>query len=63
MAEEKMMCPTKCCGHGGKIYMFLGVLTIVYGIINYMINVMNWQLHMAWIVGGVILLLISWVKK
>jgi hypothetical protein len=58
MAEEKMM----CCGHSGKKYMLFGVLAIVYGIILYMTNMMNWQPYMAWIVGGVILLLIAWAK-
>jgi hypothetical protein len=58
MAEEKMMCK---CGHGMK-YTLFGVLAIVYGIITYMTSVMNWQPYMAWIVGGVILILISWAK-
>jgi hypothetical protein len=58
MAEEKMMCK---CGNGRK-YMFIGVLAIVYGIVTYMISVMNWQPYMSWIVGGVILVLLSWAK-
>jgi cytochrome c oxidase subunit IV len=60
MAEEKMN--GKCYGHASKIYIFFGVLAIVYGIINYMISVMNWQPYMAWVVGGIILLLIAWAK-
>ena len=60
MAEEKMNC--KCYGHAGKIYIFFGVLAIIYGIVNYMISIMNWQPYMAWVVGGVILLLIAWAK-
>jgi hypothetical protein len=60
MADEKMMC--KCGGHAGKKYMLFGVLAIVYGVINYMMSVMNWQPYMAWIVGGVILLLVAWTK-
>jgi hypothetical protein len=60
MAEGKMN--GKCnCGHGKK-YTLFGVLAIVYGIITYMISVMNWQPYMAWIIGGVILLLIAWAK-
>ncbi|OGH24249.1 MAG: hypothetical protein A3B47_04075 [Candidatus Levybacteria bacterium RIFCSPLOWO2_01_FULL_39_24] len=58
MAEEKMM----CAGHAGKKYMLFGVLAIVYGVINYMISVMGWQPYMAWIAGGVILLLVAWTK-
>lgn len=62
MADEKMM-NGKCCGqHAGKKYMLFGTLAIVYGIINYMMSIMNWQPYMAWIAGGVILLLIAWAK-
>ncbi|MDZ4228486.1 MAG: hypothetical protein U1E54_04550 [Candidatus Levybacteria bacterium] len=61
MADEKMMCG-KCGGHAGKKYMLFGVLAIVYGIVNYMISAMGWQPYMAWIVGGVILLLVAWTK-
>jgi hypothetical protein len=60
MADEKMMCPK--CGCAGKKYMLFGVLAIVYGAINYMTSVMSWDPYMAWIVGGVILLLIGWMK-
>ena len=61
MAEEKMM---ENCGHGhaGKKYMLFGVLAIVYGIINYLQTVMGLQAYTAWIVGGVILLLVAWTK-
>jgi hypothetical protein len=57
MADEKMM-----CGCGGKKYMLFGILAIVYGIIIWMIDVMTWQPYMAWIIGGIILVLYSWVK-
>lgn len=57
MAEEKMM----CCGHGHK-YMLFGILAIVYGVITYFIDGMGWQPYMAWVVGGIILVLISWAK-
>jgi len=60
MAEEKNMCG-KCC-NTGKQYMLFGVLAIVYGVINYMTAVMDWQPYIAWIIGGVILLLIAWSK-
>ncbi len=59
MAEEKMMCGH---GHAGKKYMLFGVLAIVYGIINYLQAQMGWQPYMAWIAGGVILILVSWAK-
>ncbi|KKQ27099.1 MAG: hypothetical protein US48_C0024G0015 [Candidatus Levybacteria bacterium GW2011_GWA2_37_36] len=54
----------KCCsGHAGKKYMLFGTLSIVYGIINYLTAVMGWQAYMAWITGGIILLLIAWAKN
>lgn len=58
MAEEKMMMPDP-----GKAFMVLGVLAIVYGIINYLQVAMGWTAYTSWIVGGVILLLVSWAKK
>jgi len=61
MADEKMMC-SKCCSKAGKKYMLFGVLAIVYGAINYMMSVMGWEPYMAWVVGGVILLLVGWAK-
>jgi hypothetical protein len=61
MADEKMMCG-KCSGHAGKKYMLFGVLAIVYGIISYLQTQMGWESYMAWIAGGVILLLIAWAK-
>ena len=60
MAEEKM----ECCGcNKGKLFMTLGILAIVYGIINYFIVAMQWSGYVAWIIGGIILLLIGWAKK
>jgi hypothetical protein len=60
MADEKM-CP-QCCAKKGKKFMFFGVLAIVYGVIIYMMDVMGWQPYMAWVMGGIILLLIAWAK-
>lgn len=62
MTDEKMIC--NCGhGHGGKKYMLFGVLAIVYGIINYLMIVMNWPAYSSWITGGIILLLVSWAKQ
>jgi len=58
MVDDKMM----CMGQRGKKYMLFGVLAIVYGVINYLTAVMGWAPYMAWVVGGVILLLIGWAK-
>jgi len=60
MAEEKMACHG--C-HGCKIFKSLGLIAIVYGVIEYLTTVIKWQSYAAWIVGGIILLLIGWAKK
>lgn len=57
MAEEKMLMPNPKAA-----FMVLGILAIVYGIINYLTSAMGWEPYMAWIAGGVILLLVSWAK-
>jgi len=59
MVEEKKA----YSGYVSMKYAFVGILAIVYGIINYMIVAMGWQAHTAWIVGGIILLLIAWAKQ
>jgi len=48
--------------HPGNALKVLGILAIVYGIINYLTSAMGWQPYMAWIAGGAILLLVSWTK-
>lgn len=48
--------------HGKNWFMIFGVLAIVYGLINWFI-VMGWMPYIAWIVGGIILLIIGWIKK
>lgn len=58
MAEEKIIHPNV-----GKIFMVFGVLAIDYGIVKYLIEALNWADYTAWIVGGVILLLVSWAKQ
>ena len=57
MAEEKILSPNP-----KSAFMVLGVVAIVYGIVNYLTTMMNWQEYMAWVVGGVILVLIGWAK-
>lgn len=57
MAEEKMLMPNP-----KNAFMVLGILAIVYGVVNYLMSSMGWQPYMAWIAGGVILLLVSWAK-
>jgi len=57
MAEEKT-----CC-HGSGWLFLLGVLAIVYGIIQYLLLVLAWPVYTTWIVGGIILLLVYWAKK
>lgn len=57
MADDKMMMPNP-----KSAFMVLGILAIVYGVINYLMTAMGWEAYMAWIAGGVILLLVSWAK-
>lgn len=57
MADDKMIMPNP-----KSAFMVLGILAIVYGVINYLMTAMNWQPYMAWIGGGVILLLVAWAK-
>jgi hypothetical protein len=61
MAEEKMACPKCACP--SKKYTLFGILAIVYGVMVYMMDIMGWQPYMAWVAGGVILLLVSWAKR
>ena len=57
MAEEKILSPNP-----KSAFMVLGVVAIVYVIVDYLITIMDWQTYLAWIVGGVILVLIGWAK-
>ena len=57
MADEKALMPNP-----KSAFMVLGILAIVYGVVNYLMSSMGWEPYMAWIAGGVILLLVSWAK-
>lgn len=57
MAEEK------CCSHHGGFLSKLGILVIVYGIAQYLIVGLNWPNYGAWIIGGIILIVVGWLKK
>ena len=39
-------------------FMILGILAIVYGVVNYLISSMGWETYIGWLAGGVILLLV-----
>lgn len=49
--------------HGGGLLFVLGILAIVYGIIQYLIVGLGLPAYVAWIAGGILLLLIKWLKK
>lgn len=57
MAEEK------CCSHHGGFLFKLGILAIVYGVVQYLMTGLNWPAYGAWIGGGIILMIIDWLKK
>ena len=47
----------------GRLLETVGVIAVVYGIINYLMVNLSWPTYVAWIAGGVILILIGWAKK
>ncbi|HSD99062.1 MAG TPA: hypothetical protein VLB73_05235 [Patescibacteria group bacterium] len=65
MKDEKMeMCACGCHHGGGKhLYMLIGSIAFVYGLMSYLMAMYGWPAYAAWMVGGVLLVLIGWVKK
>lgn len=58
MAEEKVAYRT----HHRDWLFVLGVLAIVYGITQYLVVALAWPAYTAWIVGGIIILLVGWAR-
>lgn len=57
-----------CCigsHHGGKAHLFLmlGMIALVYGIINYFSVTNDWPSYLEWITGGIVLIGIGLMKK
>lgn len=64
MAKELEM--YEGCHHGfgcKHAYMLIGTLAFVYGLMSYFMTMQGWAPYTAWMVGGVLLVLIGWVKK
>ena len=62
--KEMMNCPCGChLGKGAHLYKLLGTVAIVFGLINYATVVLGWQSYVAWIAGGVLLVIIGMAKK
>ena len=59
---EKEMCHGAHFG-GKKTYMLLGTVAFVYGLMNYFMVAYGWPQYMAWMVGGILLVAVGWVKK
>ena len=57
MADEKHM------HHGGHLLFTVGILAIVYGIMQYLMVGMNLPPYAAWIIGGILIVLVAWWKK
>ena len=57
------MVDEKTHGGKGKLLETAGVIAVVYGIGTYLIENLSWPEYMAWIAGGVILILVGWAKK
>lgn len=49
--------------HGKNWFMIIGVVAIVYGLMTWMVMAYGWPTYTGWIVGGIILLVIGWIKK
>lgn len=62
MKDEKQMCP--CCKvMKGHVFMLLGILALVYGLMNYLQVNLGMPGYETWIIAGVVLLAIAWLKK
>lgn len=53
--------------HGGKSHLIIliGVLALLYGVGNYIrvTYLSDWPPYSTWMIGGVLLILIGWMKK
>lgn len=47
----------------GKMLSAVGTIAIVYGAGRYVVENLIWPEYLAWIVGGVVLVLIGWAKS
>ena len=57
MAEEKMHC-------GGHHFLFtLGLVAIVYGVVQWAMVAYALSNGVSWILGGVLLIVVWWLKK
>lgn len=59
MAEEKM----EHWGKGGHFLFTLGLIAIVYGVVQWAMVVYVLPSYGAWILGGVLLIIVWWLKK
>lgn len=63
-------CTCDCCDHrfahhhgGGKHWLFtIGVVAFVYGLMSWAIVAYGWQPYTGWMVGGLLLIVIGWLK-
>ncbi|HYK08253.1 MAG TPA: hypothetical protein VEW42_02000 [Candidatus Eisenbacteria bacterium] len=70
MKNEKDMevCNCGCCGGygmlgGKKLYMIIGTLALVYGLVQWARVTYMWPPYMGWVVGGAALVVIGFLKK
>lgn len=59
--KEHDMC---CMPHGGgHLFVTLGFLAFVYGVVNYLRMTYTWPPYAGWIVGGLVLVIFGLAKK
>lgn len=68
MEHDHGMCNCGCCGGHGmwmgkKLYMTVGTLALVYGLVSWARVTYMWPPYMGWVVGGIVLLVIGFLKK
>ncbi|MGA2910903.1 MAG: hypothetical protein ABSE04_03855 [Candidatus Microgenomates bacterium] len=61
MKDEQMM--GKHHGGGGHWLMTIGIVALVYGIMSWLVMSYMWAPYVGWIVGGIVLIIIGWMKK
>lgn len=65
MKDERRMCPPECHHHAhmANWYLLIGAVAFVYGAIMYLKTMYAWPPYTGWMVGGVVLIVLGWLKR